>query len=204
LVVVAVAWFAREQLLKEDPRDRRVAQRVRLLDAPKPPPPPKVEDKPLEVKEEKEVEVRDAAPPGPGPEPAGDRLGLDADAAGTGDAFGLTARRGGRDITTIGSEKPTGAGGTSWVWYGAVIKRHLEGLAGADRRLGGRSFRMVVQLWVAPDGRVTRFDIVGSSGSDDVDRVMRELLAAAPPLRELPPQDMPQPIRLRVTSRPAG
>jgi protein TonB len=212
-VVLAIAgaavWLAREHLLKEEPRDRRIAQRVRLLDAPKPPPPPpppKVEEKPLEVRPGRELDVpSDLAAQAPGPKEPAERLAVDAEGTGGSDAFGLAARRGGRDITSIGTEKPGGGGsGVAWAWYGGVIKRHLEDVARTEKRLQGRAYQVVVQVWVAPDGRVVKFAVLGSSGHEEVDRALREVLAGAPPLREPPPQDMPQPVRLRFTSRVAG
>lgn len=210
LIVAFIAggvWFVREQLLNEDPRDRRIAQRVRLLDAPKPPPPPKIEEKPVEVKQAKEIEVQREVPrDAPGPKDPGERLGLEGDGTAGSDAFGLEARRGGRDITTIGSDASAGGGGRArdWGWYGAMVKRHLEAITRADRRLQGHTFQVVVRLWVDVDGRFAKFDLVGSSGDEEVDRTLRELLAVAPPLREPPPQDMPQPVRLRVTGRLSG
>lgn len=209
LIVAFIAgsvWFVREQLLKEDPRDRRIAQRVRLLDAPKPPPPPKLEEKPVEVRPDKEIEVERMVPlDTPGPKDPGERLGLEGDGSAGGDGFGLEARRGGQDITTIGSNASPGGGqAREWSSYGTMVRRHLEALTRGEKRLQGHAFQAVVWLWVSADGRDVKFDLVGSSGDAEVDRTLRELLAGAPPLREPPPQDMPQPVRLRVTSRLSG
>ena len=62
-------------------------------------------------------------------------------------------------------------------------------------------FKATVNIWMGADGRVQRTELAGSTGNSQTDEQIRVVLAEMPPLREAPPSDMPQPIRLRVTSR---
>jgi protein TonB len=211
--IIGGVWLLQERLAQR-PNDIRNVQRVTLLDAPKPKaPPPKGEEKPVEQKEEKQIDLRpDLALAAPGPQQPDNRLGLDAEGAGGGDAFGLQARRGGRDITTIGPEKPTIGGGgggdappaPNWGWYGGLVQRYLQNIAQADEHLQGHAFIAVLQLWISPDGHLSKFDLVGSTGDSEIDQALKDLLAAAPAMIQPPPAGMPQPVRLRMTSRLAG
>jgi protein TonB len=206
--VAVVVWLAHQALTKEWERERRIAQRVTLLDNPRPPPPPKVEQKPVEVKELKQLDIPSVvsqAPPGP--QAPSNSLGLDVVGIGGSDAFGLQGNPGGRDITTIGSDK-SGGGGTGiapdWGWYGGIVKRHFETILQSDERLQGHAFVVMLRLWISPDGRTGNVDMVGSTGDAEIDQVVKDVLAGAPPLRQPPPSDMPQPVRVRITARLAG
>ena len=59
---------------------------------------------------------------------------------------------------------------------------------------------MVVKIWLADDGRVTRADIVSGSGNSDVDQQVQAALMDMQPLREVPPSAM-RPIQLRLSNR---
>lgn len=205
-ILVTGIYFT-AKLIKEDPGKPRIGQQVTLLDIPRPPPPPqeKVEEKP-ELKAEEIVEMpgeptQSAPPDGP------DQLALDADAVAGRDAFNLGAKRGGRDIASLGARPEGGQGaGTAaaWGWYGGLIQGHLQKIAREDKRLQGRTFVVVVRLWIGKDGRLSRFVLADSTGDQRVDQALMELLANAPPLSSPPPPEMPQPVRLRVTARLAG
>ncbi|MDO8943148.1 MAG: TonB family protein [Desulfobacterales bacterium] len=201
-VVLITGVYFGAKLLKEQPHDRQIGQRIRLLDIPRPPPPQKAEEKPPEIKAEEEMEMPSEAQDQTAlAEP--EQLALDSDGTAGRDAFNLAARRGGRDIATLGLGKPGGQSGSgvTWGWYSGVIQSYLESIARADKRLQGQTFVIVVRLWIASDGRVSKFALVESTGDAKVDQALRDLLANAPPIRQPPPQEMPQPVRLRVTAR---
>jgi len=171
-------------------------QQVFLFKPPPPPPPPKEEPKP-EVKKE---EVKIPEPP-KAPEqqqsnaPEGKQLGLDADATAGSDGFGLAANRGGRDL--IGG----GGGGNRNAWYAGIVQQQIQQALSRNKKLRSEEFRVVVNIWLRADGAVQRSELVGSSGKSDTDEVIRTALSDLPPLKEAPPGDMPQPVRLRITNR---
>lgn len=207
-VLAAGLLLARHELFSDNGHPRQLAQQVTLLDEPRPPPPP---PPPIDKKLEEEppqpwVEAPNPAfaDPSPPPRPLSDQLGLDASGEGGGDAFGMQALRGGRDITTLAGEQRSGTGGgssaISWAWYGGVIEQHLQQVVNAEPSLHRQTFDVVVMVWVASDGRLTRLELVGSSGHGEVDQQLRKTLLRATPLQQLPPTDMPQPVTLRITS----
>ncbi len=58
-----------------------------------------------------------------------------------------------------------------------------------------------VRLWADASGRITRVQLVSSSGDAEVDAALRDQVFAGLALREPPPPDMPMPIVTRITSR---
>jgi hypothetical protein len=61
-----------------------------------------------------------------------------------------------------------------------------------------------MRVWFARDGKLERYELVGSSGNEEIDRSLTLALSELPRMRQTPPADLPQPIKLRVTSRGAG
>lgn len=179
---------------------RAPVHNVTLLRPPPPPPPPKAEEKPPEPELKKE-EVKVPQPetpdqPADNQPPAGEQLGLDAEGGAGGDGFGLAARKGGRDITSLGAG---GFGG-----FAATLQRHLQDELAKQERLRREDYRAVIKLWIAPDGSIQRYELAASTGNPATDEQLRAALSRLPPLRAPPPEEMPQPVRLRITSRSAG
>ena len=143
---------------------------IALINQP-PPPPPKPPEKPPEppkVKEEVKVDTPKDPPkaddPKPADKPAADKpLGLDADANAGSDGFNMGANKGGRDI--IGS----GTGGGSGAYYSGLLQRAFFDALSRNRKVLHDEFRVVVKIWLADDGRVTRAEIVNGSGNAEVD-----------------------------------
>lgn len=174
---------------------------LKLMEPPPPPPPPPppkmveqpkmrelverqptpVENKPLPPK------LNNAAPP-PGP------LALDAKGQGPSDDFGLGGRPGGSDLLGGG-----GGGGSPYGWYASMLEGRLQDLLQHQRRLHGSRYDVAVSLWLGPDGTLQRVELVGSSGKPDVDQNLDQALQKMPRLPQ-PPQGMPQPIVLQVSS----
>ena len=170
---------------------------------PPPPPPPKPEEKPPEpqIKKEEVKMPEPDKPPDPQPAqaepPPGPDLGVDAAGAGAGDSFGLVGKPGGKDITTIGG----GGGGNRFTWYAGLVQGQIQKAMARNSKLRGTEFKAVVSIWMGADGRIERSELAGSTGNAETDQLIRLALADIVPLRDAPPADMPQPIRLRVTSR---
>jgi protein TonB len=204
-LALAVGVYLLKDLFQKPPSTKRTVQQITVLQPPPPPPPPpEVKPPPPEVKEEKieEPEPEPEKEPEPAPEeaqePPGDQLGVDGDGAAGSDAFGLAARKGGRSL--LG-----GTAGSTILWYGGQIKRGLEDELHpllADTQARKNSYAVTLDIWIGPDGRVSRVELSGGSGRPEVDQAIR---AALPRLRlslqKPPPENMPQPVRIRLTSR---
>ncbi len=178
------------------PRKKQSVQHIALLRPPPPPPKPEEKIPEPEVKKE-EVKIPEDKPE-PEPQqadqpPPGEQLGVDAQGTGTGDSFGLVGKPGGRDVTTIG-------GGDKFAWYAGVLRSQIQKVLSRNDRLRGAEFRVIVRVWVEADGRVNRVELMESTGDADKDKKIQLALAEIPPLRDVPPMDLPQPIRFRLSS----
>lgn len=176
---------------------RRVVHQISLLKPP-PPPPPKPPEKPPEPQIKKEeVKVEQPKPDAPKQDdaPAGKQLGVDAEGGAGSDGFGLVGNKGGRDLL---------GGGMGFAFYTNGLQRFLQEELAKDKRLRSIDYRVVVRLWLGRDGAVRRVELAGSSGSPDVDARVREALGALAAVRQAPPENMPQPVKLRISNRGAG
>jgi protein TonB len=203
VVTVALVVAVIQSLLTDTgPRKKQNVAQIALLKPP-PPPPPKPEQKPPEpqIKKEEVKLPEPDKPPDPQPAqaepPPGPDLGVDAQGAGTGDSFGLVGKPGGKDITTIGG----GGGGNRFTWYAGLVQAEIQKTLARNAKLRGAEFKATVKIWMSGDGKVQRSELAGSTGNAETDQMIRLALAEIPQLREVPPSDMPQPIRLRITSR---
>lgn len=202
--VGVVAWSAYALMLDKKPTKKQVVQ-ISLLKAPPPPPPPP----PPPEQKMPEPEVKDEVKlPEPEPQqaneapPPGEQLGLDSDGSGSGDGFGLAAKKGGQDITTLG-----GGGGTNrnqFAWFTGLVQSQLQEQFQKNEKLRRADYKIVVRVWFGSDGHVERYELAGTSGNPDIDQNIKVALNEMPRLKQSPPESMPQPVKLRVTSRGAG
>ncbi len=193
--VTACAMLLRGWLMETPAPPRRMVQQITLV-AP-PPPPPKVQEPPPEP-QQKQVDLarpkQEAPPEKPADVPPPGKLGLDAKGGAGSDGFGLAARKGGRDL--IGA-----AGGSRFGHYASALQRDVQAALDAESRLRTRDYSVVVRIWLRPDGGVRRVELSGSTGRPALDRMIVRRLSALGALAAAPPPDMPQPLRLRISSR---
>jgi len=202
LLIVLGVWLLKDNFHKP-PQTKKVVQQITMIQPPPPPPPPpEIKPPEPEIKEEKIEEPIPDKEPEPAPEEANEppaaELGLDANGTAGSDGFGLAARKGGRSI--LG-----GTPGSSILWYGGQIKRQVEDNLQnllTDTAAMKNGYSVIVNVWVGPDGRITRGELAAGSGKADVDQAIR---TALPKLRasigKAPPDNMPQPVKIRLTSR---
>lgn len=195
-MVVLIAHF----INAEPPApDARKVQQVTVVKPP-PPKPEKIEKPPEPQPQREEVELSEPeAMPEEMPEvaeqpPLGTELGLDAEGVAGADGFGLIGRKGGRGL--LG-----GQAGDPFVWYASQLQRELENVLLEDEAIRRRDYSIVARIWVAGDGSIQRAELAGSTGNPGTDRILLSRIRALPPLAQIPPEDMPQPIRLRISSR---
>lgn len=202
-LLIAVFVFFVKDLFQKPAQSKRQIQQVTILQPPPPPPPPpEIKPPEPEIKEEKIVEPEPEKEPDKAPEESeaepSEQLGIDGEGGAGSDGFGLAARKGGHSL--LG-----GSPGSTILWYGGQIKRGLEDelqnlLADSEARKAGYS--VVLAIWVGTDGRVSRAELSGGSGKSEVDQAIKNAL---PKLRlgllKPPPENMPQPVRVRITSR---
>ena len=204
VIAVACAALLAGLLASVGGTQRRVVE-VSLMRPPPPPPEPIVKPpEPPLVREEVKLPEPEVKPEPLQPKseaPHSDRLGLDS-APGTGsDAFGLSARKGGRDIT-LG--EGNGAERASAIWYAGVLQDRLNAHLNKNDQLRKTGYRAEVRIWIASSGAVERVELLRGTGDAKMDGVLQTALEATPPLRPPPPADVPQPIRIRITSRGAS
>jgi len=196
LALVLLAVVVRELATPGEVKKRRAVQEISLLKPPPPPPPPKTPPPPEKVPEKMDVPKPDQQPDKPDEAPPpGQDLAVDATGKEGGDAFGLLGKKGGTDL--IGS----GTGGSRFAWYGAIVKERIQEAISRDKKLQGTGYRIMVNVWINAGGSVTRVELIDSTNNAELDSALKLAVRNLPPLREGAPGDMPQPIKLRITSR---
>lgn len=209
LTSVSVLAYALKSLLSDSGKPRKASvQTIAVLRPPPPPPPPKPEEKPPEPEMKKE-EVK---LPEPDPEPKqaddqpppGQQLGLDAEGSGPGDGFGLAANKGGRDITTIGESGGGGVNRAQFAFFTNMLQAQLQEALLRNEKLKSAQYKAVVKVWLDATGGIDRVEIAGGTGNGEIDETIRTALADSPRLKSPPPPELPQPVKLRLTSRNAG
>ena len=202
VAVLLVLWL-RDMLQSAKPSKPMKLQQITLMRPPPPPPPPPPEEKPPEPEVKEEVKL-DEPQPTPEPQqadapPPGPDLGVDAEGSGSGDGFGLVGKKGAADL--IGG----GAKGNPWAWYDALVNDAVNSAVqtalAREKALKDKNYKVIVKVWIGSDGQVTRAALVDSTGDARADEVLKEALKGMRALRDSPPADMPQPMKIRVTSR---
>jgi protein TonB len=180
--------------------------RVSLLPntPPPPPPPPKEEKKPEPPKEQKEVKVEEQQKNEPPPDQT---LKMEG-AAGDGPSSFGSGKVANEDMSKVGAAGVVGGTGSGtrsalvdpFNVYATSIKGELQRMLARRADLRKRRYGIDVHLWVGEDGRVARYELVGSTSDDETDAAIRNALASLPAFAEAPPPKMPQPVRLRIVA----
>jgi len=184
VVVMSAAMLIKSFIENSSEPKKRMVQQISLIKPPEPPPP---EVKPPEERPpDPQEEIEQDQPP---PEP----MNTDAQPPGIGGAG-------------YGNGDTSFGGGGAWAGDGSRFSGYLGGLKNGihdelDRnaKLRKGEYMVVVAIWLAHDGRVNRLEVIGSSGNPDRDALMKKVLSNA--RFDEPPSDMPQPVKLRISSR---
>ncbi len=168
---------------------------------PPPPPPPKFEKKPDPPKEQQEVKMAqpERKPDDPPPSP---ELKMEGAAGNGPSAFGA-GKVSSEDLSKLGTGERSGTGTGMFDPYAnymnlakGELQRHLKKNASLRRR----RYSLDVHLWVSANGAVSRFELAGGSGDQETDEAVSQALASLPALSQALPNNMPQPLRLRIST----
>lgn len=186
--VIGFVYMVANAIMAPSPTQQKRVQQISLV---MPPPPPPPVEQPPEPEIEEQVEA-----PEPDPIPEADAapeqdLGVDSDATGGGDGFGLIARKGGRGLLDGG---PFGS-------YKGILASDIKAALDSDRRVRSRAYNLLLEIWIGKDGKIERVDLGGTTGDRALDNNLRQALADIGRVREVPPIEMPQPVKVRITSR---
>jgi len=203
LVVLGVLFW---WLLSKDTASTRrpVNQPPMLALPPPPPPPPPPPEQPPEPETPPEETVPEPDPTEPTlaeePEPApetSDPVTMDADSQAGTDSFGIAAGKG-------GGMSGTGPGGAGNATYGRYLGYVLQQAIARDQRLRRLGFRLYVNVWMDPDGRITRVELSRGSGNDEADAAVVEALRGIGMVEQRPPASQTFPARVLVEGRRPG
>lgn len=201
-LLIGVIWF----VSRNSKPSRKIAKSedTMVITLPPPaPPPPKIEPPPPKEEPPKEEEMMvqepvpedepapDESPPEP---PAGPDLGPGS-AGGTGPAIG---GGGGGNGPRIGGNRRSIS---KFGWYAAKVQSSIREALGRNAATRSATMSLQVKVWADTNGRITRAQLVGTSGNPAVDQSIRNQVLTGLQLPQAPPADMPMPINLRITAR---
>jgi protein TonB len=83
-----------------------------------------------------------------------------------------------------------------------VLQREIQALLAGNESIRGKGdYAVVVSISLSPDGQIGEARLLSGSNSADLDEALRRALSTGLRLTQRPPDDLPQPIRLRISSR---
>jgi protein TonB len=202
-VLLALIGWGISSLLGGKASGQAKAPKISLMPStpPPPPPPPKEEKRPEPPKDQKEVKMEQPNLPKDAPQaPPSQDLKMDGP-AGDGPSAFSSGKITSDDISNVG--KGGAAPVVSGMFnpfnnYATAIKGEIQRYLARNKDLRHRAYRLDVQLWVGRDGALSRYDLLGSTGDTEVDDLIRQSLAGLSNFSQVPPERMPQPIRLRL------
>ena len=203
LLLAGAAWGIKLLISDTGKGPKSRTQVIAVLRQQPPPPPPKLAEKPPEIKKE-EVNLPTPEPKAADEPPPAQNLGVDAAGNGAGDSFGLEGRKGGRDITTIGEVGNVAGSRAKFAFFTNMVQAHLQEELSRNQKLRSADYKAMIRIWFGANGKVDRAELMGSTGNTDIDRTLTTALAEISPLSSTPPSDLPQPMKVRLTSRGAG
>ena len=162
---------------------------IKLMpDTPPPPPPPPKEPPKEQPKEMKVVQPMPQVAPQPS-----EQVNMKGPTGNAPSPFGAG------DVTKDYNGGKIG-GNSRFKGYLNGLERNIRDELSRNEKLRKGEFKAVVAIWLGHSGIVERFELIGSSGDPDVDAAMKKVLSSIKQFDE-PPLDMPQPVKLRISSR---
>ncbi|RUL75241.1 energy transducer TonB family protein [Dyella choica] len=196
VLLLAAAWLV-WMLAGHEVGVRRSAPRIATI-TPLPPPPPPPKEKPPEPKkvEETNQELPKPAEPlkpvqAPKAPDVAKQITINGPAQAGNDAFNIGAGEGGG---MVGSGGGSGVGGSSYEQY---LSYALQQAVQRDDRTRRLVFEVRVNLWLSPDGGVTRVQLIKPSGVEKTDGALLEVLRGVR-IDTPPPPSLSMPVRVAM------
>jgi len=205
LLLLAV-WGVRHLMHDAPPAARQVAKIAILPDTPPPPPPPKQERKEEPPKSEPRPQPQPENIPKPETPPQAEPLKMEGPAGNGPSAFGAGSiskdyAGGAPTIGGSGNAGPAVDRAQERLWANSVrqtLRDELERQLSADvGELGTQ-----LALWVGADGRITRWELQGTTHHEAELQAAMKRVAEATRLPE--PRNLAQPVRFRLSLRSSG
>lgn len=196
-VVVALAFLLKD-LGGSGPTPQRQITKITVLPDTPPPPPPPPKEEPKKPKEAKEVKLEQPKPvqiPHEAPQ-----LKMEGPAGEGGSPFVAGAVK--QDY--IGGQAGGGRGGLQHAFFSNALQRHIQEELARNRKVKLGDYRVTVNIWIADNGSIRRAELTSSTGSPATDDALRAAFADIGPIRSSVPDNLPQPIKLRITNRLTG
>ena len=208
-ILAALSFAVKKMITTDETRRIRQIQMIKVVEPPTPQPKP-MEEKPPEtqIKEEptqqfvqEDTQQSNSNEQAADDTPAGDQLGLDADGSAGSDGFGLAAKKGGKAL--IGGTHGPVSLMKKYSWYIQIIqneiKANVKEILDKQGVVPKGNLKTMVTIALDDEGRITAFDVVGSSGNATVDEAVKKALGRIK-VSEAPPEGMPRSLKIRVTS----
>lgn len=190
---IAVVVYLLQGLGKSGPTQQRQVTRITVLpDTPPPPPPPPPKEQPKDTKDIKQDQPKQVELP-----QEAQQLKMEGEAGEGASPFAAGAVS--RDYTggKVGN-------GMQFAFFSNALQRHIQDELARNRKLKLGDYRVTVKVWIGADGTIRRAELADSTGNPDTDRAIRSALTDLGPLRTAVPDNLPQPIKLRITNRMTG
>jgi protein TonB len=191
----------------KEPTKKKEAASVKLLPATPPPPPPKPEEKKPEPEKQADKPQQQLNQPKTEAPPQPQSLKTD-EAPGEGAGNGMQSGAVNSDYN--GQKLGDGSGGESAPnplaakTYANAATRAINEYLQKDKELKRRDYKVQVKLWLNPEGRMQRVEMVGSTGDESADEAIKSALSRFPGVSAPMPDKMPQPMRLQLSNRMIG
>jgi periplasmic protein TonB len=173
---------------------------VNITPPPPPPPPPPPEQKMIEQPKMAEQEFKEDKPVEKPPEPAPDNEANAKDEPPGPATLNAPVGPGGLLAQGKGGGGGGGGGGSRWGYYASMVQTQVQSALQANRRTRLASMPAdQIRLWVDGTGRISRVQLMASTGDAELDSIIRDEVLGKLTLSMPPPKDMPQPMVIRVT-----
>lgn len=203
VVGVALIWaivVGVMSLTKKDKHSKPKMAKITIIDAPPPPPPPPPKVQPKEPPKNDAKEVK-AEQPKPVAVPT-ETLKM----AGEASADGVAGLQAGNPVSEYKGQplgdggKAGGIGRAEFNVYLTRLQRLIQEELVRNPRFKAGNYRVPASVRLAEDGTVRAVELVGSTGNEEIDALMREELLRLI-RKEPPPASAPLGFTVRVTNR---
>ena len=207
-LLVAAALWIKSMTGGPSAAKRQTAKISILPDTPPPPPPPKEEKKPEPPKDEPKQVMREEQLKQDAPKPAAEPIKMDGPAGDGPSAFAAGTvnndYKGGAPV--VGA---TGAAGGNVAdraqerFYANAVRQLLHDEIEKNLRSDAGELSATFSVWIEPDGSISRFELV-PTGDAAHDTDLRSAFDQTSRRLHLPsPSGLPQPMRFKLSVRPA-